>query len=315
MESSLDTPRIFDCFTFFNELELLEIRLEELAPVVDRFVIAESPLTFTGRPKPLHFRDKKARFAAFADKIIHIVADEQPITESPWDREWYQRNALQRGIADAAPDDLILLSDIDEIPRRQVICKIKKSPPDLNEVLCLELRMFYYFANLEFDDRWLRRGPRCLVKGGYFGMQKLRNIKGPHSSFFHDMSRAISAWRESGRLLRRRAIRDAGWHFSYLGGVAAIQEKVQSTSDGWKLPEDYKHAAAIMARVGNRIAVKDGPFSQLHLRAIDESFPAHLRANLERYHNLVASEATLASLRHESMIRSPAARVQTTDNG
>jgi hypothetical protein len=78
-------PRIFDCFTFLNEFDLLEIRLHELAPVVDRFVIAESPVTFTGRPKPLHFLDNRARFAAFADKIIHIVVDDQPVTDSAWE--------------------------------------------------------------------------------------------------------------------------------------------------------------------------------------------------------------------------------------
>jgi beta-1,4-mannosyl-glycoprotein beta-1,4-N-acetylglucosaminyltransferase len=258
-------------------------------------------VTFTGRPKPLHFLDNRARFAAFADKIIHIVVDDQPVTDSAWEREWHQRNALERGIADAASDDLILLSDLDEIPRPEEVCNIKKSPPDRNEILCLELRMFYYFANLEYDERWMRRGPRCLVKAGYFGMQHLRNVKGPHPSPVRDILRAISAWRESGRLLRRRAIRDAGWHFSYLGGVAAIQEKIQSTSDGWKLPADFKNAGTILARVGNRMAVRDGSFSQLHLRPIDDSFPAYLRANLERYRHLLADEATLAGLHHESM--------------
>ena len=111
----------------------------------------------------------------------------------------------------------------------------------------LKLRMFYYFANLESDERWMRRGPRCLVKAGYFGMQHLRNVKGPHLSPVRDIFRAITAWRESGRRLRRRAIRDAGWHFSYLGGVAAIQEKIQSTSDGWKLPADFKNAGTILS--------------------------------------------------------------------
>lgn len=281
-------PRVFDCFTFFNELDLLEIRLHELTPVVDRFVIAESPVTFTGRPKALHFLDNKDRFAAFAGKIIHIIVDDQPVTNSAWEREWHQRNALEGGIADAAPDDLILLSDVDEIPRSEVICAIRRSPPARNELLCFELRMFYYFANLEFDERWIRRGPRCVVTAGYFGMQHLRNIKGPHPSPFRDFSRTISAWRESGRLIHRRALRDAGWHFSYLGGIAAIREKVQSTSDGWKLPADFKCDETIRARVGRRMAVREGPFSQLHLRPIDDSFPAYLRANLERYRHLVA---------------------------
>jgi beta-1,4-mannosyl-glycoprotein beta-1,4-N-acetylglucosaminyltransferase len=294
-------PRIFDCFTFFNELDLLEIRLHELAPVVDRFVIAESSLTFTGRPKPLHFLNNKARFAAFAEKIIHVIVDDHPVTASAWEREWHQRNALERAVAEAAPDDLILLSDVDEIPRAEVISKIKSSPPRRNEIICLELRMFYYFANLEYDERWLRRGPRCLVKAGYFGMQHLRNIKGPHPWPLRNMFRSISAWRESGRLLLRKAIPDAGWHFSYLGGVAAIQEKIQSTADGWRLAADFKDAGMIQARISKRIAVRDGPASQLHLRSIDDSFPTYLRANLERYRHLVADETTLAELRRRDL--------------
>lgn len=68
--------RIYDCFTFFNELDLLELRLNELASVVDYFVIAEATHTFTGKPKPLHFKENAARFEAFLPRIIHIIVED-----------------------------------------------------------------------------------------------------------------------------------------------------------------------------------------------------------------------------------------------
>jgi hypothetical protein len=93
--------------------------------------------------------------------------------------------------------------------------------------------------------------------------------------------------------LRRRKIHEAGWHFSYLGGVAAIQEKLQSIAGGPKLSVELNDAETILRRIGNRISVED--ISKLRLRPIDESFPAYLRANLDRYRHLIADEATLAT--------------------
>ena len=66
---------IWDCFTFFNELDILELRLRELAPVVDRFVIAEATKTFANEAKPVHFAENRARFAEFLPKIVHVVKD------------------------------------------------------------------------------------------------------------------------------------------------------------------------------------------------------------------------------------------------
>src|SRR5262249_27168436 len=107
-------PRVFDCFPFFNEFDLLEIRLNELSDVVDYFVIAEAKRTFSGNPKPLYFRENRARFSKFLDRIVHITVENVPQRmDSSWGRQTYQRDALQRGLARAQPDDLILLSDVD----------------------------------------------------------------------------------------------------------------------------------------------------------------------------------------------------------
>ncbi|MEM6579230.1 MAG: N-acetylglucosaminyltransferase, partial [Pseudomonadota bacterium] len=86
------TPRIFDCFPFFNEIELLELRLEQHYDHVDFFVLAEATHTFSGLPKPLHFEEHAERFDRFADKIIHVVIDDDIDTRNGWARENFQRD-------------------------------------------------------------------------------------------------------------------------------------------------------------------------------------------------------------------------------
>jgi hypothetical protein len=147
-------PRVFDCFPFFNELDILEIRLHELSPVVDRFVLAEATTTFSGAPKPLHFLENRKRFAAFADRITHIVVENVPQNvRSAWDRRRHQVDALMRGLGEAKADDLVLLSDVDEILRAQAVRVAAENPPGRFEVLCFELRMYNYFVNFECEER------------------------------------------------------------------------------------------------------------------------------------------------------------------
>ena len=115
---------IVDCFPFFNELDLLEIRLHKLAPVVDRFVLVEATETFTGKPKPLYVQENKERFAQFP--IEHVVIDRHPAdVVTPWQRENYPRHVLfdrLRAMA-LSSSDIVLLSDLDEIPRADCVSR------------------------------------------------------------------------------------------------------------------------------------------------------------------------------------------------
>src|SRR5690349_24880068 len=116
----------YDCFTFFNELDLLEIRLNVLNPVVDKFVLVESTRTFQNKPKPLYFQQNATRFSAFKDKIIHIVVDQFPdfgdwTEANSWTLEHHQRNSINRGLTRCTRDDVVIISDLDEIPRPETI--------------------------------------------------------------------------------------------------------------------------------------------------------------------------------------------------
>ena len=87
---------IYDCFTFFNEFDLLEIRLNELDSVVDKFVLVEATKTFSGKDKPLYFNENKNKFNKFLNKIIHVIVDEYPNLNGDWVIENHQRNEISK---------------------------------------------------------------------------------------------------------------------------------------------------------------------------------------------------------------------------
>ena len=138
---------VYDTFTFFNELDLLEIRLNELNDVVDKFVLTEATLTFQGKPKPLYFNENKQRFKSFEGKIIHVVVDQYP--ENPADNSWiyehHQRDMIAKGLRNCLPEDTIIVSDIDEIPDPEKV----KSTLTSDAIKIFKQRMFYYFLNCE----------------------------------------------------------------------------------------------------------------------------------------------------------------------
>lgn len=112
---------IVDCFTFYNEIDVLKKRLRYLSPAVDRFVLVESTVTHRGDPKELYFEKNKEQFREWLDKIVHIVVEDNPDDTDPWKRENHQRNCILRGIEDLKDDDLVLISDVDEIPDRSML--------------------------------------------------------------------------------------------------------------------------------------------------------------------------------------------------
>ena len=117
-------PRVYDCFQFYNEFDVLEIRLAELDPLVDHFVLVEATHTHTGKPKPLHFTENRKRYERYAHKIIHVVIDDLPLDDpSHFARDIHQREAILRGLGGAQPDDRILFSDCDEIPKPHLLRK------------------------------------------------------------------------------------------------------------------------------------------------------------------------------------------------
>ncbi len=219
---------IVDCFCFYNELDLLELRLNELNDIVDYFVLVESVKTQSLLPKPLYFSENKERYARFLHKIIHIVIEDCPSNNEGnlWKMENFQRTeGYKMGLSqlDIKNTDIILASDMDEIPRAEAIRYVLNSNM-LNRVECcvFDLNFYAYFMNLKAAHRnWVGGS---IVNAPFF----LKN--NPH--YFTNN-------RE--RLPR---VNNGGWHFSWLGGAEKVYEKSFACIEPYdksKIPskEDY----------------------------------------------------------------------------
>jgi beta-1,4-mannosyl-glycoprotein beta-1,4-N-acetylglucosaminyltransferase len=282
--------RLYDCVIVSNELELLEIRLNELAPIATAFVIAEAPVTFQGDPKPLYFQSNRERFAHFSDRIRHIVIDDMPEgtqARDHWRREHHQRNALLAALGDVAPDDFVMLSDVDEIPRTQSVQTAMAMRERLPTVHCFELAFYRYFLNYRHRDVWLRNGPRLTRCRYLSSMQGLRNVRPPSSNPSRSALRWIYASIAMRRPIRRIVHADAGWHFSHMGGVERVAQRMRSGSHvfGERVTNPD---ATMMDAARSRI---ESARSDAALRKVplDASFPDYLVRNQERFRHLLDS--------------------------
>lgn len=120
--------KLWDCFLFNHEIEVLECRLETLAPYVDRFVIVEATTTLQGHTKPSYYLDNAQRFSPWKDKIVHVLEARLLDTAVLLEREKRQREATFSGVAEAAPSDMILFGDVDEIPHPESLIALRKTP-------------------------------------------------------------------------------------------------------------------------------------------------------------------------------------------
>ena len=134
---------------------MLDLRLAEMADWVDYFVIVEATHTFTGEPKPLHFRDNAHRFSAYGEKLLHVVVDRFPsYVQTPWARDFHQRDMAITALSGvAAPEDFVLLTDADEIVDRRAVERFD------GEFACLRMNMYRFFLNYR-PTLALRRQPR-----------------------------------------------------------------------------------------------------------------------------------------------------------
>jgi beta-1,4-mannosyl-glycoprotein beta-1,4-N-acetylglucosaminyltransferase len=286
--------RLFDCFTFFNELDLLEIRLETLGSVVDFFVIAEAPITYRADPKPLYFELNKQRFAKFLPKIRHIIVDDLPTEkgfDQNWQRETLQRAALERGLADARDEDIIMLSDLDEIPTP---AKIKEAITWHDTLRVFHMRFFSYFANCEShpgNAYWVGTGMTeyRLAKGRFeYVLKKLPTHlrMRPNATLRKRISmRLKEASILLTRSLRIKRIRNGGHHFSWLGGADKVLQKRGAISihGGQVFPEDYLTDSGAAKIVNKAIA---------RARPLDNSMPNIL--NSKKFEHLIAGLDTEA---------------------
>lgn len=276
---------IYDCFIFFNELDLLEIRLNVLGDVVDKFVLVEATKTHTGKPKPLHYQDNKKRFADFADKIIHIIVDdfpEPPSNYTPrqasWMRENFQRNAILRGLSEAKPDDLILISDLDEIPCPQSVVAATRFSKG---VTALGLEVFCYYLNFKNYTHYEINCTRA-TRFGEISNGKLRIPANANLDSIVNGGNTMTNVRYS---TPTRLLHKAGWHFSYLGGAEAIVNKIGSIAIEYANEKNTN--AKWIAQTIEKGEDITGCGGRYFVVPLDERFPRYIRDNRTRFSSLV----------------------------
>jgi beta-1,4-mannosyl-glycoprotein beta-1,4-N-acetylglucosaminyltransferase len=233
-------PRLFDCFTFFNELDLLELRLRELDALVHRFVLVEAPQTFTRLPKPLHFKLNRDRFQPFLPKIIYVELEEFPADlASAWDREYFSRRAIMRGLDSAAPDDLVLISDVDEIPKPANLKTALRSPSSVRRLTVFESKAYLHYLNARSRLPGIVQSPRLLARRYLRDPQAVRSLRprisknrvwGPALEFARPLVALLRSWSELGHPLPVKIEYGAAWHFASLGGVEEIRDKLLAYS-------------------------------------------------------------------------------------
>ncbi len=285
---------IYDCFTFFNELDLLEIRLNILNDYVDKFVLVEATKTHQGKDKPLFFEQNKNRYKKFLDKIIHIVVDDMPEYNgnNSWELERFQRNAIQRGLKTANQNDIIIISDIDEIPD---LSKIDFSHLNRNTFYIFRQRMFYYFINCmnnaqNGNYRWC--GSVLYKYSPEIYPQQIRNLSIKLQGLFSDkLIYKIIAFFNKLKLVyskgwKLKFIKDGGWHFSYLGGVEMIIKKIESFAHTEYNKETFKDAKSIEDAINNGKDIFGRNFSYKFV-PLDDTFPEYILKNQNLYQHLI----------------------------
>ena len=276
--------KVFDSFIFFNELELLEMRLNILDDVVDYFVLTESPFTVSGNEKPLYYQENKDMFGKFNDKIVHHITEEipndfnhllekskfhvaykdpdpygTPMINLPvrFQRALFNRNNSAFGIekAGATDDDLVITSDADEIVNPLLLQDLEWFNPSNHYVA--ECRAFYYKLNFLYQEDWM--GSRlCTWK--------------------HLKNTTIDQHRQDHQNAHK--IQDAGWHFSFLGNAENFKLKLAS----------YEHTEnntdTVTGNAEQKIESGLDPLGRgqtYKAVPIDDSYPDYITTNQEKY--------------------------------
>lgn len=286
---------IFDCVPFFNELDILKLRMQILSPYVDFFVIEEATVTFSGEPKEMTFAKNRHLFDEFADKIRYVAVDDSPLSGvTTHERDKYQKNQLVRALSDCAPTDVILFGDVDEIPNPVALKRILAAF-DPEKVYHLAQRMFYCFLNMEEVS-----GKLLSITGEFPGVTHKKWLGTKVCSFAAIPTEGIVYLREvSPADVRSIRVEDGGWHFGYMGGdgerdvAKRIGVKVQAAAHQEYNNDRYLKEAVDRLLCGEDIFGRDASFVRVE---IDESFPAYLREHREDYGFLIAPQVSCAGI-------------------
>jgi beta-1,4-mannosyl-glycoprotein beta-1,4-N-acetylglucosaminyltransferase len=269
--------KIFDCFSYLDEDLLLDLRLSILDEYIDYFVIVEGNKTWQNNFKEFKFDINK--FEKYKKKIIYIPVSDMPDGDNPWVRENFQRNCISRGLVNAAKDDLVIISDLDEIPN---LDQINKFNPKMR-FAAFKQKHFYYKINLQSQKEPFWYGSKICVMKYLKSPQWLRNLKFKKRPF----------WRLD-KFRLNNIIDLGGWHFCNLKSPEELLYKYKNlceTNDPYVFKEkiDLKHLNIdeIVKKInlGEDIVGRDENYVKIEL---NKSFPKYILDNIKSYKKWIA---------------------------
>ena len=286
---------IFDCIPFFNELDILKLRMEIMNPYVDYFVLEESTVTFSGESKRMIFAENRHLFDKFKDKIRYVAVADSPMSGvTTHERDKYQKNQLIRALTDCRPDDIIIFSDVDEIPNPVTLLQVTEHF-DPDKIYHLAQRMFYCFLNMEEIS-----GNLLSITGEFPGVEKKQWLGTKICSFGNLPKEGIVYLREvSPANPQSVRVSDGGWHFGYMGGdgerdvAKRIGVKVQAAAHQEYNSKRYLNEAVDRLLCGEDIFDRNAKFVRVE---IDESYPVYLQEHQKDYDFLMAPKVGKAGI-------------------
>lgn len=264
---------IYDCFTYLNEADLLELRLNELGGVVDGFVGVEANQTFSGRERAFTLKQtlSQERFTPWRDRMTVIEVGDLPDGLSPRGVEEYQRNAILRGLEQANSADWIICSDLDEIPNAQLIAQWNPAYGPRR----FAQRVSYYWFNCVTNENWA--GSRIAT------FDQLLSRGGPQR-FRHSGKGGGAAGAPATDDLP--AIPNAGWHLSYMGGINQIQTKLASYAHTELNIPEFNSPEHIQSAINSGRDLFNRPIQSKFI-PLDDSFPKTVLNNPIRWRDYI----------------------------
>ena len=252
---------------YFDEDLNLELRFNILDQYVDKFVIVEATRNHAGKKKKLNFDIN--RFTKFKKKIIYLIVDDIPEKVESYKKGWspnffrenFNRNAISRALTECSPNDLILISDADEIPNFEILKKIK-----IKKFAIFKQKSFIYKLNLLYEDNWL--GSSICYKKYLKSPQWLRNKRFLRRGFFRRV------------FFKTQILENGGWHFSFLKSPNDIVKKIKAYAHS-----EYKNLDDA-DEIKRNIELKKyfiHPDKSLKKILIDQTYPVYIRQNQNLY--------------------------------
>lgn len=267
--------KIYDIFTYNGEADILEIRLSILKDVVDQFIIVEALTTFSGKSKPLYFKEQERRFSPFLSKIKYFVIDDYPndpellkLADSSsnvpkngpehWRREFYQKESIKKALTHLQDDDICFIGDVDEIWNPEILIDYTK-----DDIFKLRQKVYSYYLNNRSSEPW----------AGTM-VTKYKNIKNSCLNHLRTKSKTVYTY-----------LKDGGWHFTSVGGIAEVRRKLNDS-----YTQESYNTENVQKNLEKRFGKEDYMGRSFKFWIDDSDLPKYLLDNKEKYKKLFETE-------------------------